>query len=482
MSVSPDDGGSVKVDGVDYTAPITYTSNTNVTLKAEPAEGYEFSHWTGSYSSSSNPATLSVTCDKSVTANFLSQTDLASIGNFVWEDKDADGIQDTGENGISGVTVNLYDSGGNFIKATTTSGDGFYSFTYLQPGSYYLEFIKHSGGYVFSPVNQGNSEQVDSDADFTGRTSITTLNSGEIDMSWDAGMYRPTILNYTIQLSPGLNLVSLPLIPDDLNDPYNALLGLNAGAVSMYAKDSEAWIQYINGDLVPPSGFLWKDGIGYWITMGSPADNLTIDGVELVSGATLPPSYEVFGKDSPTYNNGWNLIGFKSTTPKQPMDYLENIEGKYRIIYGYENGSFFIVGTPGHELMQPGQGYWIDMIEPGTIYPPLEQIIGNITTEEAHDMIYAEPSNPNLVVLDVRTPAEYATGHIVNAANLDYYSPTFTEDLNNLDKTATYIVHCRSGVRSAWALDIMEGLGFREAYNMLGGILQWIDDGYDVVS
>jgi uncharacterized repeat protein (TIGR01451 family) len=178
----------------------------------------------------------------------------------------------------------------------------------------------------------------------------------------------PPVTEVTLDLDNGLNLISLPLIPNDLDDPQTALSGINAGAVSRYDKDTESWDQYINGD--PPAGFPWRDGLGYWITMGSPADDVPVNGVELVSGTTLPPSYEVFGKGG-SYTSGWNLIGFKSTTPKLPSEYLAGIEGKYVMIYGFDDGAFHAVGSPGHAMLQPGFGYWLAIMdnESGTIFP-----------------------------------------------------------------------------------------------------------------
>jgi len=463
------------VNDAEYTGSARFTQYSTVILEAVPAEGYEFSYWTGALTGNSTPVNLIMNCSKQVTAQFSSLTappsNSTSIGNFVWKDKDADGIQDTEESGIDGITVNLHDSADNFIKATTTSGGGFYSFNGLEPGSYYLKFVEYAGGYIFSPANQGTNDQVDSNADLTGRTSIATLNHGETDMNWDAGMYRPTSLNYTLQLSSGLNLISLPLIPQETR-PQVALDSLDFSVATMYEESAEIFRSYIKAS-PPEAGFLWKDGPGYWFNMNG-AGTLTLSGSELDNETTTPLSYDV--------GEGWNLIGFKSTTPQWPTDYLESIEGKYNIIYGYADGGFFAVGAQGHELMQPGQGYWIYMTEPGTIIPPLEQIIDNITTEEAHAMIYADPGNPGLVILDVRIQVEYDNEHIENVAHLDYYSLTITEDLNNLDKTRTYIVYCRSAKRSGLTLDIMKDLGFRKVYNMLGGILQWIDDGYDVVS
>jgi len=228
---------------------------------------------------------------------------------------------------------------------------------------------------------------------------------------------------------------------------------------------------YVQG-YAPEEGFIWKDGLGYWLEMNNPG-TLTFSGTELDNESIGPLSYDV--------NTGWNLIGFKSTVPRQPEDYLASIDGKYDIIYGY-GGGFFIVGPEGHDLMEPGQGYWIHMIEPGTIYPPLEQILEDITVQQAYDMINAIPANPGLVILDVRRQTEYDDGHIENSANLDYYSTTFTEDLNNLDKTRMYIVYCKSGVRSANTLNIMDNLGFREAYNMEGGITDWIAAGFPIVN
>ncbi len=105
------------------------------------------------------------------------------------------------------------------------------------------------------------------------------------------------------------------------------------------------------------------------------------------------------------------------------------------------------------------------------------QIIENITPEEAYILIQENKDNPNFVILDVRTPEEFLDEYIENAVNLDYYSDTFRNDLDKLDKNKTYLIYCRSGRRSENTLNIMEELDFREVYNMLGGIIKWKSEG-----
>lgn len=106
--------------------------------------------------------------------------------------------------------------------------------------------------------------------------------------------------------------------------------------------------------------------------------------------------------------------------------------------------------------------------------PP--QTIKNITVEEAHAIIENNENNQSIVIIDVRTPEEFSQEHIKDASNIDFYSDDFKEDLNKLDKSKTYVIHCRSGSRSSQALEIMRELGFREVYNM-GGIIQWKEKG-----
>ncbi len=98
------------------------------------------------------------------------------------------------------------------------------------------------------------------------------------------------------------------------------------------------------------------------------------------------------------------------------------------------------------------------------------QIIEDITPQEAFTLIQ---NNPDFVIIDVRTPGEFAEGHIENAINLDYYSETFRDELDKRDKNKTYIIYCRSGGRSGNALTIMDGLNFGEVYNVLGGMNSW---------
>lgn len=81
----------------------------------------------------------------------------------------------------------------------------------------------------------------------------------------------------------------------------------------------------------------------------------------------------------------------------------------------------------------------------------------------------------NAVVLDVRTwPELNEEGIIPNAIHLDIYmGRQFIDALNQLDKNKNYYVYCRSGNRSGQACSIMEQMGFKNAYNLLGGMLEW---------
>jgi rhodanese-related sulfurtransferase len=78
------------------------------------------------------------------------------------------------------------------------------------------------------------------------------------------------------------------------------------------------------------------------------------------------------------------------------------------------------------------------------------------------------------IVLDVRTEEEFESGFIPNAINIDIrMGAGFIDELNKLDKTVPYYVYCRSGARSAQAVQIMQDMGFVFSYNLLGGILAW---------
>jgi len=80
----------------------------------------------------------------------------------------------------------------------------------------------------------------------------------------------------------------------------------------------------------------------------------------------------------------------------------------------------------------------------------------------------------NAVILDVRTEDEFNEGIIPGAINLDIYKGQgFIYALEELDKSKNYYVYCRSGGRSGQACSIMNQLGYENAYNLLGGIMNW---------
>lgn len=83
-------------------------------------------------------------------------------------------------------------------------------------------------------------------------------------------------------------------------------------------------------------------------------------------------------------------------------------------------------------------------------------------------------NDSNAVILDVRTDDEVFQGKIRNSIHIDFYKgQAFIEELETLDKSKNYYVYCRSGNRSGQACRMMEQLGFQNAYNLIGGMLQW---------
>ncbi len=87
-----------------------------------------------------------------------------------------------------------------------------------------------------------------------------------------------------------------------------------------------------------------------------------------------------------------------------------------------------------------------------------------------------------LIILDVRTAQEYRSGHLSGSINLDFRSASFADELARLDRSKPYLVYCRTGVRSARTAALMKSLGFREIYDMAGGIAGWQREGYEIVT
>lgn len=127
--------------------------------------------------------------------------------------------------------------------------------------------------------------------------------------------------------------------------------------------------------------------------------------------------------------------------------------------------SFIVTGCAGTESAAPPE--------------TSSQIIEDITPQEAVSLIQNNQNNPDFIILDVRTPEEVAEGYIKDAINIDYYSKTFRNELNQLDKNQTYLIYCRSGMRSGKTRDIMAELNFREVYNIMGGFLRWQAEGLE---
>jgi rhodanese-related sulfurtransferase len=117
-------------------------------------------------------------------------------------------------------------------------------------------------------------------------------------------------------------------------------------------------------------------------------------------------------------------------------------------------------------------------------------IIKDLSPSEACDLIRCSggtqadkisPDQRPLVILDVRTPLECSAGRIEGSIILDFRSPSFQEQVMKPDPEKAYLVYCRTGRRSYPAIGLMRKLGFKELYNLTGGLVGWQSEGFVVV-
>ena len=102
-----------------------------------------------------------------------------------------------------------------------------------------------------------------------------------------------------------------------------------------------------------------------------------------------------------------------------------------------------------------------------------------ISPQEVRDAVY--DSNPHQLI-DVRTLEEFSQGHLKNDQNICVTDSDFEESIAKLDKNQPIYLYCRSGKRSAKAAEILKDLGFKEIYDMEGGILKWENENLETVN
>lgn len=104
--------------------------------------------------------------------------------------------------------------------------------------------------------------------------------------------------------------------------------------------------------------------------------------------------------------------------------------------------------------------------------------VTDVTVSDAAEVL----AEPGITVIDVRTPAEFTSGHLAGAVNVDIEGGSFEQQVADLPKDATYFVYCRTGNRSGAATDQLAGLGFMHVYDLQGGIADWQASGGPVVT
>ena len=210
---------------------------------------------------------------------FEVETEVASVGDRVWEDSNENGLQDPGEPGIGGVPVLITDAQGNPVALVQTEPDGFYQFI-VPPGDYLIEFMPGPGRDI-TRQNEGGDDTIDSDADpDTGMSPLVTLDAGERDPTIDAGV------------TPQPGSIGDTVFQDE--DPTDG--NYNPGAGDTPLPGVTVILTGTNNAGEPVMDSTVTDGSGNYLFTNVPPGDYVVS----IDESTLPPSLQ---GDQETYDN-----------------------------------------------------------------------------------------------------------------------------------------------------------------------------------
>ncbi len=271
-----------------------------------------------------NDGDLDVNSNLTVDFGFF---DDAVIGNFVWNDVDADGIQDADDLGINGVTVNLYDANnpGSPIATTVTAESpdnatlqGYYLFEGLTPGDYFVEFSTPENNIV-TLANMGLTDENDSDLDGAngpGTTVTVSLTSGDENLSLDAGFYQSAKVGNYVWV-------------DDMSDPDGQDIqdgsdtGINGVTVNLYMTSD------LNTPFLTMKTIDGPDGAaGYYLFEGIPSDDYVIEVVKPGTFSFVVPNV---GNDNVDSDIVDFFMGRTLDFTVNPGDCIEDIDAGLRL-------------------------------------------------------------------------------------------------------------------------------------------------------
>jgi hypothetical protein len=233
--------------------------------------------------------------------------DNSSIGDLVWNDLNANGIQDPNEPGLAGVTVNLWkgDENNPLVKtnySTVTNATGNYIFENLKRGIYWLEFIAPNSvvKWIFSPQYQGDDGTTNSDADAEGIVGPICLKCDDAQLDWDVGLYMLAAVGNRVwndinkngiqdPTEPGVSGVTVNLWTGTATEPlvktiYSTVTDINGDYIFTNLIPGIYWLEFVLPDRIPPWIFTLQN-VGTDPAIDSNANANGIAGpIELISG------------------------------------------------------------------------------------------------------------------------------------------------------------------------------------------------------
>lgn len=170
------------------------------------------------------------------------------LEGLIWYDTNRNGLQDNGEPGMNNITVRLFQNTSLLFKNTTTDTKGSYCFPEIITGFYYLQVLTPTG-YLFSPMDVGTNDALDSDVDATGKTPVFIITINTSNLRWDAGLYSAT--------EPSRQRNHRPTADGTAGEPYNGFVYQPITFDGTRSYDRDGWIiswQWTFGDGITNQG------------------------------------------------------------------------------------------------------------------------------------------------------------------------------------------------------------------------------------